>query len=145
MDWGEEGKLPCHIWCFVTLKGMPIRKQKLQYGGITLTDGVFAVVEASTYDEDIVKTGRSDLFVPLLVDVQGIDADGDVTGRNFYLADVESIVGPCVVVPDVGGPTNAYFQVKPRRDWAKEFVTWLEQPHADDEMVWFNEEDNPNN
>ena len=144
MDWGEEGKLPCHIWCFVTLKGMPIRKQKLQYGGITLTDGVFAVVEASTYDEDIVKTGRSDLFVPLLVDVQGIDADGDVTGRNFYLADVESIVGPCVVVPDVGGPTNAYFQVKPRRDWAKEFVTWLEQPHADDEMVWSDEEEDPN-
>ena len=139
MDWGDYGKLPCHIWCFVTLNQMPIGTQKLQFGGIDLKDGVFAVVESSTYDADIARA--SDLFTPLTLDVHGIDGEGHVTGRQFYLADVESIVGPCIVVPDVGGPKHAYFQVKARREWAKEFVSWLEQPHQDDEMVWSDEED----
>jgi hypothetical protein len=139
MDWGDYGRLPCHIWCFVTLNQMPIGTQKLQFGGIDLKDGVFAVVESSTYDADMARA--SDLFTPLTLDVDGIDAEGDVTGRAFYLADVESIVGPCVVVPDVGGPKHSYFQVKARREWAKEFVSWLEQPHQDDEMVWSDEED----
>jgi len=139
MDWGDYGKLPCHIWCFVTLDQMPIGTQKLQFGGIDLKDGVYAVVESSTYDDDIGLA--SDLFTPLTLDVGGLDAEGNVTSREFFLADVESIVGPCIVVPDVGGPKNAYFQVKPRRDWAKEFVSWLEQPHQDDVMVWSDEEE----
>ena len=139
MDWGDYGTLPCHIWCFVTLNQMPIGTRKLQFGGIDLKDGVFAVVESSTYDANIARA--SDLFIPLTLDVKGVDGEGNVTGREFFLADVESIVGPCIVVPDVGGPKHAYFQVKARRDWAKEFVTWLEQPHQDDEMVWSDEEE----
>ena len=117
----------------------PIGTQKLQFGGIDLKDGVHAVVESSTYDEDIGLA--SDLFTPLTLDVGGLDAEGNVTSRVLFLADVESIVGPCIVVPDVGGPKNAYFQVKPWRDWAKEFVSWLEQPHQDDVMVWSDEEE----
>jgi hypothetical protein len=80
MDWGVEGWIPCHIWCFVELSEMPTGKQRLQYGGIDLMDGVFAVVETSTYDEDMEKASKSDLFVPFLLDVAGFDDDGQVTG-----------------------------------------------------------------
>ena len=41
------------------------------------------------------------------------------------MAPTGAFVGPCVVVPDVGGRPNAYFEVKPRRKWANEFVDWL--------------------
>ena len=53
---------------------------------------------------------------------------------------MEAITGPCIVIPDIGGPANAYFQVKPWDEWAQEFVGWLRRPHKDDEMVWSDEE-----
>ena len=28
-DWGPEGSLPCHIWCFVALENMPIGRDRL--------------------------------------------------------------------------------------------------------------------
>ena len=108
---------------------MPIGNQKIEYGGITLTDGVFAVVEVGNYSEDDETATASDLFTPLELDVEGIDADGDVVGRTFYLANTDAIVGPCCVVPDIGGANNAYFQVKARREWSKLFVQWLRDPH----------------
>ena len=52
-----------------------------------------------------------------------------------------SIVGPCIVVPDIGGPPNGYFQVKSRSKWAKEFEDWLKQPHQDDVMVQSDEDE----
>ena len=54
--------------------------------------------------------------------------------RVFYLADVEAFVEPCCVVPDLGGPGNRYFVLKPRNKWAKEFVRWIEDPHKLDQM-----------
>jgi hypothetical protein len=38
------------------------------------------------------------------------------------------------VVPDIGGPPNRYFVVKPRNEWPREFTYWLEEPHRYDEM-----------
>jgi hypothetical protein len=140
VDWGTEGTLPSHIWCFVDLSQMPIGKQRLEYGGITLKDGVYAVVEVAQYDTDPTEQTKSDLFTPLLLDTKGIDTDGDVVGRRFYLADTSAIVGPCCVIPDIGGASNAYFQVKNRSQWSKEFISWLKQPHRDDEME-FSDED----
>ena len=77
---------------------------------------------------------QSDLFVPLTVEVAGVDTNGEVTGRKFYLANTDGIVGPCCVVPNIGGEKNAYFQVKPRREWSNLFVEWLKQPHELDVM-----------
>lgn len=101
---------------------MPTGNQRLQFGGITLQDGVFAMVEVGQYTQDENRPLQSDLFVPLTVEVQGFDADGEVSGRKFYLANTEAIVGPCAVVPNIGGEKNAYFQVKPRQEWSKLFV-----------------------
>ena len=137
-DWGPGyGSLPGHIWCFVELDGLPFGRGGLEFGGVRIENGVFAVVETATYvdPETLPNSLQSDLFVPLMLDVKGVNAAGEVTGRQFFLADVGSILGPCIVVPDVGGPPNAYFQVKSRAMWADEFEHWLRQPHQDDVMV----------
>ena len=141
VDWGTGwGILPSHIWCFIELRNMPKGNQKLEYGGITLQDGVYAVVEVAEYVEDEDAAAQSDLFIPLNLEVKAIDEDGDVEGRQFYLANTEAFVGPCCVVPDIGGPNNAYFQVKPRREWSDMFVTWLKEPHNQDVMLLSDEE-----
>ena len=131
VDWGGgHGVLPSHIWCFVDLKGLPLGCSTLEYGGIQLQDGVHAIVEVATYDEEPDEDAQdedvvpSDLFVSLTLEVDAIDDDddGDVTARQFFLAPVTAIVGPCIVILDVGGATNGYFQVKPRREWKDEFI-----------------------
>lgn len=141
VDWGrKEGELPSHIWCFVSLSQMPKGRNKLNYGGIDLVDGVYAVVEVAQYDTDAANIAKSDLFTPLLLEIEGYDEDGDVSGRKFYLANTDAIVGTCCVIPDQGGPKNAYFQVKNRAAWSAEFVTWLKSPHKDDGMEYSDED-----
>ena len=131
-EWGDYGELPCHIWCFVMLEGLPKGRDRLEFGGIYLEDGMYAVVETTTCIEDEAENGMSDLFAPLLLDAQGIDANGYVTGRQFYLANTEAIASPCCVIPDIGGKTNAYFQVEPRRKWLDLFIAWLNSSHKED-------------
>ena len=138
-DWGPEGVLPCHIWCFVVLPKLPSGANSLEFGGIRLKEGVYAVTECAQYVETE-EGNQSDLFVPLELFTEGLDEDGEVIGRQFYLSDTEAIVDPCCVIPDIGGKTNAYFQVKNRNQWSKEFIDWLEQPHRDDFMDWSDEE-----
>ena len=134
IDWGEGwSTLPSHIWCFIRLQNMPTGNQRLQFGGITLQDGVYAMVEVGQYE--VSEALQSDLFIPLTVEVAGFDEDGEISGRKFYLANTEAIVGPCCVVPNIGGAKNAYFQVKPRREWSNLFVEWLRAPHEADVMV----------
>ena len=143
-DWGPGfGALPGQIWCFVVLEGLPSGRSTIEFGGVRMENGVFAVIEASTYDDPstMEENMQSDLFVPLKKDVEGVDLDGNVTGRKFYLADVSSIVGPCAVVPDIGGASNAFLQVKPRNMWVKEFIHWLRSSHQDDEMIISDVED----
>ena len=38
------------------------------------------------------------------------------------------------MIPDIGGPANRYFVVKPRNSWAEQFVKWVDEPHKDDKM-----------
>ena len=134
IDWGEGwSTLPSHIWCFIRLQNMPTGNQRLQFGGITLQDSVYAMVEVGQCE--VSEALQSDLFIPLTVEVAGFDEDGEISGRKFYLANTEAIVGPCCVVPNIGGAKNAYFQVKPRREWSNLFVEWLRAPHEADVMV----------
>ena len=121
------------------LTGLPSGRSALEFGGVRIENGVFAVIEAAKYDDIGANDLQSDLFTPITVGVGGMDEEGNVTSREFYLADVSSITGPCIVVPDIGGRKNAYFQVKSRRNWAKEFVHWLKTAH--DDMIMSDEED----
>ena len=53
---------------------------------------------------------------------------------SFFLAEVEAFEDPMVVIPDIGGPPNAYFVCKNREEWRDDFVEWLREPHEDDAM-----------
>jgi hypothetical protein len=133
VNWGPGwGRLPCHIWCFVVLTGMPLGQQAIEFGGIALKDGVYAVVETTNL-EDKSASVRSDLMMPVRKEVE-FDDNGNAKGREFYLADTEAFDEPCCVVPDIGGPQNRYFVVKPRNQWADEFVLWVEDAHNLDHM-----------
>jgi len=111
---------------------MPTGRNALHCGGIPLKDGVFAVVEGTTFVQDIAQL-KSDLMVSVVKDVE-LDEDGSILKRTFYLADTEAFMDPCCVIPDLGGPSNQCFVVKPRNQWAQEFVRWLDDPHNLDEM-----------
>jgi hypothetical protein len=133
VDWGAGwGRLPSHIWCFLVIKKVP-GKKSLQYGGITLKEGTYAVVETSELEENEQELGKSDLMVPIRKDID-LNEDGSVAGRRFYLADTEAFADPCCTVPDIGGPPNRYFVVKPRNQWPKEFVRWVRDEHHLDSM-----------
>ena len=134
IDWGSAyGRLPAHIWCFVVLTGMPTGRHNIKYGGISLQDGTFAVVETATIVNNDEFGIKSDVMMPITKDVE-LDDAGNVTKRTFYLADTEAFCDPCCVIPNLGGGSNAYFVVKPRNQWAGEFIRWVEDQHVLDEM-----------
>ena len=123
---------PCEIWCFVDLTSLPVNEE-LQVEGCLVDKGVYAVVECGQYSGQDTK---SDLFLPLNKVVRATDEDGKVTKRQFYLANVEVFVAPVAVVPDVGSTDlTRYFAIKPRSEWAEQFILWLEAPHTADDMT----------
>ena len=134
VDWVGYGELPCHICCFVVLHSLPASRNGFQYGGVWLKNTTYAVVESSVIEDNEEELGKSDLFVPILKEVAGMDNQGNVEGRKFYLAETDAFVRPCAVVPDIGGPQNRYFMVKSRDEWHKEFIAWVERPHHEDNM-----------
>ena len=141
VNWGEEGCLPCHIWCFVVLEGLPNRRNAPQFGGIKLNrDGVYAVVETSQVEMNEEEVGRSSILIPIRKMV-GLDSDGTVLKRHFFLADTSAFVAPCSVVPDIGGPSNRYFVVKSRTEWPVDFVHWVRDPHGLDELDVLDKDD----
>ena len=141
VDWGQEGVVPCRIWCFVKLRDLPKGREKLSYGGIQLEDGVYAVVECSEYSKEVEEVVQSDLFTPLKLELAADIKKGETPMREYYLANVDAFKGPCSVIPDIGGHPSSYFLVKNRTQWSKEFIVWLNQPHKDDEMVISDEEE----
>ena len=110
---------------------MPSGRSAIHYGGIPLKDGVFAVVETATVEKTVMV--RSDLMTPVAKEVE-LTESGKVAKRMFYLADTEAFMDPCCVIPDIGGPPNRYFVVKPRNEWAQEFTRWIQDHHTLDHM-----------
>ena len=87
---------------------------------------------------------QSDLFTPLTLKLGDDDIQkGESPTRQFYLADVDAFMGPCCVIPDIGGHPSSYFLVKNRLEWANEFIGWLNQPHKNDTMA--SEDEEPKN
>ena len=136
-DEGGYGDLPCQIWCFVTLRGLPEsdagdsddEATGIKYGGIYLENLTYAVVECGRWDTNEQEITMCDLFQPFFKDLA---AGGR---RRFYLADVGAIVAPMCVVPDIGCKGgNRYFDVKGRSEWVELFVSWLEDDDDLDKM-----------
>jgi hypothetical protein len=112
---------------------MPTGRNSIKHGGISLEAETYAVVETASIVENDVTSIKSDLLTPITKDVE-LNDDGIVTKRTFYLANTEAFSDPCCVIPDLGGASNAYFVVKPRNQWANEFLRWVEDQHNLDVM-----------
>jgi hypothetical protein len=125
VDWGAEGKLPSKIWGFLDLTALP-RNRHVHYGGIDVVPGHYAVIETATFVEDEDQLAESEIFVPIIKEV-GTMTDNMVSSLTFFLADVEAFVKPLAVIPDIGGPPNAYFWVKDRESWRSDFTNFLEK------------------
>ena len=140
-DWGTHGRLPAEIWCFVDFSGLPDNFSG-KYAHSCFQKGVYAVVESAHFDCNPggSPNTKSELFVPLIKEVESIDQDGNIHQRRFYLADVEAIVAPLCVVPDIGEHKFRYLQLKPRKQWAGQFADWLMRPYKDD-MAEMHEEE----
>jgi hypothetical protein len=133
-DWGRDwGKLPCKIWGFVDLSALE-DDIGLSYADCALTKGVYAIVESSVLLDDPDGGLGSDLLRPIETTVDGMVRNGFVNKLRFYLADVDAIVEPAVIIPDIGGPRNRYWWLKSCSEWDKLFVKWLEDPHNLDIM-----------
>ena len=132
VDYGRKyGELPSEIWCFLDLSGIKAGDVNVEHGGMRLNGpGVFAVVEVGYYSDCEKEIKKSDIFVPFSKERQRSEDDGHWK-RQFYLVDVECFVETMVVVPDVGGKPNAYFQMKSRELWVQQFERWVKDPHDD--------------
>ena len=75
---------------------------------------------------------NSELIVSMTTEVEDITDGRRVAKLRFHLADVEAIQDTCIVVPDIGGPPNAYFWIVSPDEWANIFKRWLDAPHKDD-------------
>ena len=97
----------------MVLEGMPTGRNAINYGGCNVKYGTYAVVETGKLERSQVESNRSEILQSFNKEV-GLDEAGKVTQRHFLLADTDAILGPCAVVPDIGGPPNRYFVVQPR-------------------------------
>ena len=132
VDWGEEGHLACQVMGFVDLSGLP-ENSGIKCGGIPLEPATHAIVQASYDIEDQDAQAESELFKPIAKDVGGF-TNNCVSHLNFYLADVEAIVGPTVVIPDIGGKPNHYFRLSSQNQWKRDFENWLDWEGSMEEM-----------
>lgn len=142
-DWAtinwEEGNFPAKIWCFLDLRAMPDGVEHQVTEEIMLGKNVYAVIESADVVEE--EEPLSDIWTPLQLEVNSVDDDGELTERKFYVVDVETIVDPICVIPDVGStPKHCYLQMKPRAEWANDFIAWVEMSHANDKMEMQEEE-----
>jgi hypothetical protein len=117
--------LPAKMYGFVDLSGLPTRPP-LYFADIRLEPSIYAVVESSSYNTDAEEQAMSELFIPITKEV-GAMLGPTVWSLKFYLADVEAIVKPLAVIPDLGGPPNNYFIIKDQITWREDFIAFLEE------------------
>ena len=93
--------------------------------------GIFAVVETAHEVEDLEELG-SGIITCHRKDCQLRMQKGAVLRQKFYLADVEAIVGPAVVIPDIGSEDDTFLQVSAPSEWTNCFADWLKTSQAED-------------
>jgi len=128
-DWGNYGDLPGETWSFVDLTALP-DGVSLDIDGVVVNKGTHAVIESTTYVEDDDGAFESGLFTKIRKEVLAQNLDGSMRYRKFYLADVEGIVRPACVVPDINEDDKLlYYEVRPRSQWSDNFKSWLMDTH----------------
>jgi hypothetical protein len=124
IKWEGYGSLPSKVWGFVDFSNID-RNNRVCWGGVPrITPGIYAIVENA---EEIQPQGgefKSKIFTYVEKEV-GKMSNNRVEKLKFYLADVEAFDEPIVVVPDIGGPGNAYLLMNSRGKWGEDFGQWL--------------------
>ena len=142
VDWGGTEPQPCQIWCFLDLSGLP-DNFKVQLDGIRVEKGTYAVVESAHYLEPEPRyypneqrlRRVSDLFHPCVKEAAVLNANGSISKRQFYLADVEAFASPVSAFPDIGNEDKLrYLTIKPRNDWALDFQQWLGEDYEEQDL-----------
>ena len=139
VDWGHDGILPVKIWGFVDLRDLP-PNHTANFQNLPLEQSIYAVVENAVFDLDQDELDLSEIFVPITKEVGGL-TNNVVSHLKFVLADVDAIVKPIAVIPDIGGQPNAYFMVKDRETWRTDFMLFLETPLDFEDDISSDEED----
>ena len=139
-DWGRQhGASPGHVMCFVDLTEL-YEEDAHTFQQSKVCSGVFAVIEWAEAEEES-DEWTSNLFIPINKRGKEEEESGKITERMFYLADVEAIVDPLVVVPDVNeAKPNRFFKLCPRKEWGDDFILWLEAPFHREEADIHTEE-----
>jgi hypothetical protein len=120
VDCGTDGKFPCKCWGFIDLSDLPVPRERINYGGLRdITPGVYAIVECAEVVDNV-----HELVYRIETECL-TNNKGEVQNLKYYLADVEAIIAPAMVVPDVGGPENSYLAVVSPDEWASMFEDWL--------------------
>ena len=142
VDCGSDGDYPCHIWAFVVIPALE-RGSILEYGGISLEEGVFGCAEcANVKKQEREGLSKLETMHPIEkmvgMDDQGevlLDKDFNVAERKFFLADTKAFLEPCCVIPDIGGARNRYYLMESRDNWPEIFRQWLQSPLDDDMTI----------
>ena len=130
VDWGDDGVLPGKVWGFVDLRKLP-EGNEVHCGGLYRIDpSIYAIVESAEPVKDRDEANRSELFVPIIKNI-GPVRHGEYQELEFFLADVRAFAGEVVVIPDIGGPPNGYFMLRPRGKWREDFTRWLERRYEE--------------
>ena len=134
------GDLPAKLWGFLDLSAIPEgTEMALSVGKDSVEKGIYAIIESADYIEEDENPGptdiTSDLFRECLLETEMLNDAGDIVQRRYYLVDVESFIGPMVVIPNIGAtPKCKYFEMTPKAEWAEQFARWIDMDHKDDAM-----------
>ena len=112
----KEGDFPAQIWGFLDLKNLPKYEEFRLSDGTVVGNGVWAIVESSSYKKTDPNVPSSDLFKHLVLDTNETYADGSVRTRKFYVVDVETFKQPLVVIPNVGTKKD-HLKKESRPNW----------------------------
>jgi hypothetical protein len=119
----------------VVIDSIPGGGNPVIHGAVQVENATYAVVECAYPDQRRSEKIKSDLFLPMNKEVLQMSNEHRDFRRKFYLADVEAIAKPLVVVPNIGGSSGVeYLVVKQRKEWVDLFKQWLESPHRLDEI-----------
>ena len=131
---GQDGHFPGHIWCFVVIETEPFAHGQGQtHGGIDLAKGSYAVVERGYFVDDESAIDLSSIFRPFKKEVASAPQGAQGWKRKFYLANLDALLYPLAVVPDIGCEGGlGFFTVKRRGVWANTFGEWIAAPIPDD-------------
>ena len=124
MDWGRDGELPNRLWGFLDLTELP-PNSRIKYGGCErLSPAFYAIVESAELDPDTDELSQCEIVHKYVTETA---AAGNEVGLKLYLADVEAILAPAMVIPDIGGKFNGYLLVDERAEWGKKFEEYLKE------------------